>query len=220
MQDGGEMRVVEVERVGRGAENHRTRVDVAGAENVGDRRHRGMTQAAGDAAEDVEKRAFRLASHRLRHLYCGGDEARELGGYSALMPACFTTGAHLAISARMKDAKASGVPSIGSAPCACRRSTISGEASALPTAPFSLSITGRGVPAGAGIPYQSDTAICGWPSSANVGASGTRRLRSGLAAASTRSLPLLTCWMSDGAASNMICTRPPIRSATAGPLPL
>src|SRR5438067_11681523 len=101
MQHGGEMCVVEVEGVGRGTENHRTRIDVAGAENLRDRRHRGMAEAAGDAAEDIEERAFRLATHRLGHVDCGGDEARELGGYSALMPACFTTGAHLAISARM-----------------------------------------------------------------------------------------------------------------------
>src|SRR5437763_758570 len=68
--------------------------------------------------------------------------------------------------------------------------------------------------------YQSDIATCVWRSSARVGSSGIRRLRSVLAAASTRSFPLLTCWMSEGAASNMSCTRWLTRSVTAGPLPL
>ena len=82
MQHGGEMCVVEVEGVGRGTENHRTRIDIAGAENLRDRRHRGMAEAAGDAAEDIEERAFRLAPNGRREVFPARarHEARELGG--------------------------------------------------------------------------------------------------------------------------------------------
>ncbi len=91
--------------------------------------HRRVGAAGEHAARDVQDRALRLVARR------GGDvfparrreEPRELAGQSSFTPACFTTGAHLALSACMKAPKASAVPGIGSAPCPMRRSRTSGD---------------------------------------------------------------------------------------------
>src|SRR5205814_4663233 len=123
--------------------------------------------AGEDAAGDVEERALRFAANVRRQVLPARarDETRERRGHSALTPACLTTGAHFAISSRMNAAKALGVPRIGSAPWASRRSVTSLDSRICPTARFSLSTSGRGVAAGASMPYQSDTLMRGCPSS-------------------------------------------------------
>src|SRR6185503_11011884 len=138
---GRQVRVVEIEGVGRCAENH-CRVARCPRDLLRGR----LAQAAQDAAGDVDERAFRfLANVRWQLVPLRvDDEAREAGGYSALTPAVLTTGAHFAISSRMNAANASGVPRIGSAPCACRRSATSFESRICATVRFSFSITGRG----------------------------------------------------------------------------
>ena len=62
---------------------------------------------------------------------------------------------------------------------------------------------GGGGPAGAISPYHRATLTAGSPSSAKVGTCGSSGLRLGLAAASTRILPEVTCCSSEGAPSNI-----------------
>src|SRR5689334_8054088 len=131
-----QVRIVEVERVRRRAEN-----DGAVFQRFGDLTRRRLAQPGEDAARDIEERALRLAANRRRQVFPARarQEAGQLLRYSALMPAVFTTGAHFAISSRMNVAKASGEPRIGSAPCAWRRPTTSLDSSICPTARFSRS---------------------------------------------------------------------------------
>ena len=53
-----------------------------------------------------------------------------------------------------------------------------------------------------------------------MGKSGSAGERTGPVVASARSLPERMCGIEDGMLSNISCTCPPMRSATAGPLPL
>ena len=93
-----QVRVVEVERVRRGAEDHRAIV-----ERLRRLPGRGLAQSGEDAARDVEQRALRFAADRRGQVFPARarQEMRERLRYSALMAACLTTGAHFAISSRM-----------------------------------------------------------------------------------------------------------------------
>ncbi|CFW13724.1 Uncharacterised protein [Bordetella pertussis] len=96
----------------------------------------------------------------------------------------------------------------------------SGLSSALTMAAFSVFTTSGGVPAGAIRPNHDDTSKFSKPDSFMVGRSGALAERSVVVTASARSLPACTCGHDDGMLSNMNCTWPPIRSVTAGALPL
>src|SRR4029079_7266367 len=79
---------------------------------------------------------------------------------------------------------------------------------------------GLGVPAGARTPNHDDASNPGSPDSASVGTSGSAAERSALVTASARNLPALMNESDDGRLSNINCTCPPIRSVSAGLLPL
>src|SRR6185437_12819383 len=95
-----------------------------------------------------------------------------------------------------------------------------GEASQPAIAPFSLATMSRGVPAGASTPNHDDASNPGRPDSASVGRSGNAAARAPLVTASARSFPALMNGNDDGRLSNINCTCPPIRSVSAGALPL
>ncbi|MCY1384329.1 hypothetical protein D9M69_725730 [compost metagenome] len=69
------------------------------------------------------------------------------------------------------------------------------------------------------MPYQALISTPGTPASAMVGTSDNWALRLALSTASARTLPLLMWGITEDAVSNEICTWPPIRSTSAGPLP-
>ena len=83
----------------------------------------------------------------------------------------------------------------------------------------SLSTIGRGVLAGAKMPYQPSIAKSGKPDSSMVGRSGAEGERVAQVWASALTLPARACGRADGRLSNMKVTRPLIRSGMAAELP-
>jgi hypothetical protein len=77
-----------------------------------------------------------------------------------------------------------------------------------------------GVFAGASAPNQVVTSKPGSAASDSVGTSGSAAERFAVVTASARSFPDLMCGSDGGTVSNIMCTWPPTRSVTAGPLPL
>ena len=77
-----------------------------------------------------------------------------------------------------------------------------------------------GVPTGAQTPYQVVRSKSGTPASISVGTSGSTASLLVLEAPSAFSLPLRMKLIDEGSESNISCTWPPTRSASAGPLPL
>ena len=121
----------------------------------------------------------------------------------------------------MSAAYSSGVPGSGSAPSSARRLRTSSVASAALSALLSLSMIGRGVPAGATSAVAQHGLEAGTPCSAMVGTSGTSVERSALVTAEHAQLAGLgSCSCVAGIGANAIGMWPPIRSVSAGPVPL
>src|SRR5882757_8109324 len=97
---------------------------------------------------------------------------------------------------------------MGSKPRFFQRSIESGALSALLMSADSLSTIGRGVLAGAKMPYQP-----------SIGRSGAEGERVAQVWASALTLPARACGSADGRLSNMKVTRPLIRSGMAAELP-
>src|SRR5262249_30906036 len=103
----------------------------------------------------LERAGCELRARELAHGF--GEQLLLLGEFevhrhSALAPDCFTTADHLISSRSMSAAYSSGVESNGSVPSLAMRSLVSGALTASRSATESLSMIGRGVPAGATIP--------------------------------------------------------------------
>src|SRR5258708_2927156 len=164
------------------------------------------------AAERVEHDELQSLAHLDRDgvVLQTSDVLREAACviHSGRMPAARTTLATRATSALMWAPNSSGVLPMTSAPSAARRFATSGCLSALMMPPCSLSITSRGVPAGARMPYQDPDSYSGRPDSASVGTFGrsAERLRLGSSMA-----PRFPGWMGGPSAAtvpNMSCTSP------------
>src|SRR5258708_27056958 len=149
------------------------------------------------AAERVEHDELQSLAHLDRDgvVLQTGDVLREAACviHSGRMPAARTTAATRATSALMCAPNSSGVLPMTSAPSAARRFATSGCLSALTMPPCSLSITSRGVPAGAGMPYQDPDSESGMPDSASVGTVGRSAERLRLVSAMGRRLPGREC---------------------------
>ena len=109
---------------------------------------------------------------------------------------------------------------MNSTPIADMRSLASALATNSASAPYNLSITGRGVRAGASIPYQVATSKPLSPCSSRLGISGAAAERFAVVTPSARIRPLRTCGIMVAIGSKIICTRPASRSGTATPVPL
>src|SRR5687767_9772183 len=139
---------------------------------------------------------------------------------SSLIPAALITRAYLSSSARTNAANSSGLLPTGSVESCLNLARTSGSFRIATSSPFRRRTMSLGVPAGACIEYQAFVSYCGRPASAKVGTSGYSGERFGAESASALSLPPRTCGMAEAAVSSMACTRPAIRSTSAGPPPL
>src|SRR6516225_4607219 len=134
-------------------------------------------------------------------------------------PAAWATAPQRLLSVSMWRANSSGPPLSGSMPCGRHVTTTSFEATASRTARASLSMTSRGVPAGAIRPNQIEVSKSGMPASAMVGTFGKMPGRFDAADARTRSEPASTWEITAEAGENIIVTRPARRSVAACGLP-
>src|SRR5262249_34750405 len=123
------------------------------------------------------------------------------------------------LSISMCRANSSGPPLSGSMPCGRQVITTSFAATASRAARASLSMTSRGVPAGAIRPNQIEVSKSGMPASAMVGTFGKMPGRCDAADARTRSEPASTWEITAEAGENIIVTRPARRSVAACGLP-
>ena len=82
------------------------------------------------------------------------------------------------------------------------------------------SATSFGVRFGAKMPNQTLVSKFSKPNSTMVGTSGSCLVRFAVVTASARSLPARISWFDEDTLSNIISIRPPMMSASAGPLPL
>jgi hypothetical protein len=120
----------------------------------------------------------------------------------------------------MYAANCSGVPPVVIAPTPAYFSRIAALCSALLVAALSLSITSRGVPAGAMRPVTLIGPKAAKPTSAAVGTSGSIGARLSDVTSSARSLPACTWLPAEVTWSKCMSTWPPMRSEIAGLLPL
>src|SRR5262249_53808013 len=125
-----------------------------------------------------------------------------------LSPAASAAAVHLTVSRAMNCANSSGGPPMGSKPCARSLATTSSEASALLAAALSLSITARGVPAGATKPNQTPASKSGSPASTMVGTFGATCARLAELAARAFRPPASSCGMIVEATPRLNETRP------------
>src|ERR1700687_442503 len=152
--------------------------------------------------------ALRLRSFE-SHAYC-----------SAFTPAAEITFAHLAISSSRNLPASSGVLPTGSLTTVFQRLLMSVEATALPvSAAIRLTIS-FGVPAGARNSTQVEPSIGGRPASAIVRTSAAPGKRVAENMPSALILPPRTCGISVLGTSTRIWMLPPIRSCSAGAVPL
>src|SRR5258706_12941099 len=152
-------------------------------------------------------------------LTCDGQPAL-CPDHSAFAPESLTTFAHFFPCTTRNEENAPDVPPAGSTPWLLNACLISASFRMLLISALSFAMTDSGVPAGATMPNQTDTSNPGTPDSATVGNSLMNGERSLLDTASPRNLPALTCCSTFGTLSNIRSTWPPIRSVTAGALPL
>src|SRR5215831_11943783 len=130
---------------------------VAAAGSVGDDQGDGTARVilreaglCGEPGDQGQQNAARLEGHSdVPH--------SSLTPHSALIPTAFTRSDHIVSSRSMMAAYSCGVVGCGSAPSTRSRSRTSSLASAALSARLSLSITVRGVPAGAATPQRSGT---------------------------------------------------------------
>src|SRR5688572_28781896 len=139
---------------------------------------------------------------------------------SSLIPAALMMRAYLSSSARTEAANSSGELPTGSVASCLKRARISGSLRIATSSALSRRTMSGGVPAGACIEYHALVSYCGRPASAKVGRSGSSGERRGAEIASARSFPERTCGIADAAVSSIACTRPAMRSTSAGPPPL
>src|SRR5262245_56623511 len=114
--------------------------------------------------------------------------------------------------------KSADEPAITVPPKLASCALILGSASPALISRFSLSMIGAGVLRGAARPFHVLASEPG-TISPTVGTSGRISDRVAVLTASACSLPVLTYSIEDGIGSNVTCTRPPIRSASAGGTP-
>src|SRR5919204_3820134 len=136
-----------------------------------------------------------------------------------LSPAASAAAVHLTVSRAMNCANSSGGPPIGSNACARSLAATSLAASASLAAALSLSMIGRGVPAGATRPNQTPASKSGSPASTIVGTFGATCARLTELTAKALSLPESICGSIVEATPSISDTRPARRSVTAGGLP-
>src|SRR5437868_3346393 len=127
------------------------------------------------AAERIEDQELQPLAHLGRDLLIRepGDELRQSMRvgiiHSIWIPAARTTLPTRSSSDLMCAPNSSGVLPITSAPSSARRRATSGCLSALTITAFSRSTIGRGVPAGASMPYHEPASYSGKPDSRSVG---------------------------------------------------
>src|SRR5450755_503147 len=139
---------------------------------------------------------------------------------SGFTPAVEITLAHLAISSSRNLPASAGVLPTASMPMVSKRALMSAEATALAvSAAIRLTIS-RGVPAGARNKTQVEPSISGPPASAMVGTSAAPTTRLAENMPSALILPARTCGISVLGTSTRIWMFPPIRSCSAGAVPL
>src|SRR5258708_1441323 len=165
----------------------------------------------------------RARNHGFQHvpswMDVGSISARR-PGHSAFVPESLTTFAHFVLCAPRNEENSLGVPPAGSTPWLLNVCLISGSRRMPFNSALSFTMKACGVPAGATTPNHTDTSKPGTPDSATVGRSWTKGERCLLDTASARNLPAFTCCSTFGTLSNIRSTWPPIRSVTAGALPL
>src|SRR5688572_29429277 len=140
--------------------------------------------------------------------------------YSILIPAAFTTLRHFSISLTISLSNCAGAPGAGSSPCAARTSIIDGAFRMLANSRLRRSMIAAGVFAGATRPCQLSTSKPGTPDWAMLGMSGAPFTLFSVDTPSARSFPDFTCGSAGAMVLNTICTWPPMRSISAGAVPL
>src|ERR1700730_10591493 len=157
----------------------------------------------------IDAKSIALLRVCVAHVYC-----------SAFTPAVAITFAHLAISSSRNLPASSGVLPTGSMPMVSKRPLISAEVTALAVSAAIRLTMSFGVPAGARNKTQVEPSIGGPPASAMVGTSAAPATRLAENIASALILPPRTCGISVLGTSTRIWMLPPIRSCSAGAVPL
>src|ERR1019366_8189195 len=149
------------------------------------------------------------------------DLSRNVKNYcSDFTPAVVITFDHLAISSARNLPACSGVLPTGSMPSESKRPLMSLAEIAFATSADMRLPMSRGVPAGARNKTQVEDSSAGPPASAMVGTSGAEVMRLFENIASALILPPRTCGISVLGTSTRIWMLPPIRSCSAGAVPL